>query len=149
MGAIGYSEGKEAPAMITKEIGHRYKWLQDGKIDRQNGPGGSNAWVEEAALVDYKTDVETETGESLNGEKIYQVYLQGEGFPNPGGYTLIPHGIAAPFRVVEVSGWCDYAPGSTANMYATYFDGLGNIRSSWTSANPDKPWRITIKYLKG
>ena len=125
-------------------------------LDSEDGNVQSSAYntilfdlIEKLAKKEYPVGVETETDIIIDGEKVYQTYLTGEGFSNPGGYTLIPHGITAPFRVVEVSGWCDYTPGSTANMYATYFDGLGNIRSSWTSANPDKPWRITIKYLKG
>jgi hypothetical protein len=47
----GYSQGRTAPAMLTKEQGHRYKWLVDGKIYYQNGAGLSNDWVLADAAV--------------------------------------------------------------------------------------------------
>lgn len=44
-GNVGYSEGWTAPASITREFGHKYRWLRDGNIYKQIDSGVSNNWM--------------------------------------------------------------------------------------------------------
>lgn len=46
VGNVGYSEGRQAPASIKRELGHKYRWLVDGKTYEQIDTGVSNNWVE-------------------------------------------------------------------------------------------------------
>lgn len=65
-GNVGYSEGWTAPASITREFGHKYRWLKDGNIYEQVDQGVSNNWVLEdpvagAQYLDELLDVQVPT----------------------------------------------------------------------------------------
>lgn len=79
VGNVGYSEGRTAPASITREAGHRYKWLVNGKIYVQTDNGVSNLWVEEGSTghVEYLNDLtDVNITTPINGDALQ--YLNGD-----------------------------------------------------------------------
>jgi hypothetical protein len=137
--------GFTAPANLVRPAGSQYRYK--GVTYTQTAIPSGSSW-EEQPPVDVKAGETIKTGKKINGKDVYQLYLEGTGFTNPGSYALIPTGLSmAAVRIINAYGWCEYTEGQTAEFYSNYFDGSGNFRSFWTGAL-NKPWRVTIEYVK-